>query len=388
MTAPTVPLGEVVAFKGGGTPSRGNKSYWGGAIPWATVKDFNSGTELRATLESITPEGLKNSASNVVPAGTLVIPTRMALGKAAITEVDIAINQDLKAVIPDARVDRRYLLHYFIANRARIEGMGKGATVKGITLDQLRAFPIPLPPLAEQRRIAAILDKADALRAKRREAIARLDQLLQSVFLDMFGDPASNPGGFTVAPLGHIALQITDGAHHTPVRSSQGIPLLSARNVLMGEIDFSNTDFVETDEYERLRKRCEPLPGDILISCSGSIGRVAAVDTHRPFVLVRSAALVKLDASLASTAFMEHQLRTPALQAQMRQAARSSSQANLFQDPIRKLCVIVPPLDLQRRFERVVFAVRERRRSYVASQDQMSTLFSSLQSNAFRPGPT
>ena len=185
-------LGDVVSFIGGGTPDRKNEDYWGGPIPWATVKDFNSGNLLKNPKESITDIGLKSSAANLIKAGTLIIPTRMALGKAAIASVDMAINQDLKAVIPNKNLDTKYLLWYFFSNYKKIEEMGKGATVKGVTLDQLRQLRINIPTLEEQRRIAAILDKAEALRAKRREAIVKLDQLLQSVFLEMFGDPVTN----------------------------------------------------------------------------------------------------------------------------------------------------------------------------------------------------
>lgn len=157
MSFPIVELGEVVDFKGGGTPSRDKLDYWGGDIPWATVKDFNDGHVIRTTQEFITSEGLEQSASNLIPAGTVIIPTRMALGKAVVTEVDLAINQDLKAVFPSEKIDARYLLWYFIANASKIEAMGKGATVKGVTLEQLRKLKFPFVPLSDQRRIAALL---------------------------------------------------------------------------------------------------------------------------------------------------------------------------------------------------------------------------------------
>lgn len=287
----------------------------------------------------------------------------------------------------DAKIDRRYLYRWFSSPKTQLEARNCGrqtTNISNMDVNRCLALRVPLPSLPEQRRIAAILDKADALRANRREAIAKLDQLVQSVFLDMFGDPVTNSHGFKVMELGEVASQVTDGAHHTPVREEQGIPLLSARNVLMGSIDFSNTDFVGQDEYERLRKRCEPLRGDILISCSGSIGRVARVSTDTPFVLVRSAALVKLKPDVISPAFIEYQLRTPFLQAQMQRSARSSSQANLFQKPIRELQIVVAPLAQQRRFESFVGEVQARRDVLVEAEEKVSSLISSLQSAAFQ----
>ncbi|BCD99228.1 type I restriction enzyme, S subunit [Marinagarivorans cellulosilyticus] len=194
-----VALADLVDIRGGGTPSKKVAEYWGGSIPWASVKDFKS-SELSITQDCITELGVKNSATNVLPAGTIVVPTRMALGKVAVTATNMAINQDLKALlVKDERVlDKRYLLRFLESKSDEIAKQGKGATVKGITLDVLRELDVYLPfpnnaekSLKEQKRIAAILDKADAIRRKRQEAIQLADDFLRSVFLDMFGDPVS-----------------------------------------------------------------------------------------------------------------------------------------------------------------------------------------------------
>jgi type I restriction enzyme, S subunit len=108
MSAHMVPIGEVVDFIGGGTPSRDVDHYWNGSISWASVKDFK-GPSIDSTLESITHDGLFASSSALIPACHVIMPTRMALGKAAINSIDVAINQDLKALKPKTRIDTRYL---------------------------------------------------------------------------------------------------------------------------------------------------------------------------------------------------------------------------------------------------------------------------------------
>ena len=188
-------LNEILSFRGGGTPRKDVPEYWSDEIPWASVKDFKS-LDLAKTQDSISRKGLEASASNLIPAGHVIIPTRMALGKAAINSIDMAINQDLRALIPKVPLDSRYLLHAMIGLADEIVRYGSGATVQGITQENLGKLQIPLPPLAEQKRIAAILDAADALRATRREALAQLDALLQSTFLTLFGDPVTNPMGW------------------------------------------------------------------------------------------------------------------------------------------------------------------------------------------------
>lgn len=198
-------LGALVSIKGGGTPDRSNPEYWGGDVPWVTVKDFKS-LSLSGAAEHITQKGLAESASNLIPAGSIIVPTRMAVGKAAINEVDVAINQDLKAITVDRAscVDRDFLFRFLLSKSAYLESQGKGATVKGITLDVLRDLDVPVPPKAEQQRIAAILDKADSIRSKRQEAIQLTNDLLRAVFIDMYGDPVINPKGWPVYKMGDV----------------------------------------------------------------------------------------------------------------------------------------------------------------------------------------
>jgi type I restriction enzyme S subunit len=181
-----------------------------------------------------------------------------------------------------------------------------------------------------------------------------------------------------------VADQITDGEHQTPKRSAEGIKLLSARNVRDGRIDFDNVDFIPVDEYRRISRRCDPKRGDILISCSGTIGRVASVETSERFSLVRSAALVRPKPTTVTTIFLEHYLRTPALKNRMRLRANASSQANLFLNQIRELPVFLPGLALQKRFADRAEAVAQINKVHRTSLDQLVALFASLQHRAFR----
>ncbi|HBO4050760.1 TPA: restriction endonuclease subunit S, partial [Pseudomonas aeruginosa] len=138
MSWPLVKLGNIVDIKGGGTPSKSNPEFWGGNIPWASVKDFKS-SSLKETADYITKLGVEKSATNVIPAGNVIVPTRMALGKVAINEVDMAINQDLKALLvnDERTLSKLYLMRFLESKAAFIDEQGKGATVKGITLDVL-----------------------------------------------------------------------------------------------------------------------------------------------------------------------------------------------------------------------------------------------------------
>lgn len=149
---------------GGGTPSKTVSDYWNGDIPWCSVKDMvGDKYQLYSTEDTITHSGLENSSSNLIPAGTVITSTRMGLGRAFINKVDMAINQDLKALIPNERIDNKFLLWTIVNKREEIEGLGIGSTVKGIRLEVLRGLKINLPPLPTQRKIASILSAYDDL---------------------------------------------------------------------------------------------------------------------------------------------------------------------------------------------------------------------------------
>ena len=273
-------LNEILSFRGGGTPRKDVPEYWSDEIPWASVKDFKS-LDLAKTQDSISRKGLEASASNLIPAGHVIIPTRMALGKAAINSIDMAINQDLRALIPKVPLDSRYLLHAMIGLADEIVRYGSGATVKGITQENLGKLQIPLPPLAEQKRIAAILDAADALRAKRREALAQLDALLQSTFLTLFGDPVK---GWITTDIAGVALPGSGSIRTGPFGSQllhseftdNGIAVLGIDNAVANEFRWSERRYISEVKYRQL-KRYTVRPGDVIITIMGTCGRCAVV---------------------------------------------------------------------------------------------------------------
>ena len=178
-------LGDIVSFKGGGTPKKKIKEYWNGNIPWASVKDFKS-NQLSTTKEYISQLGLQNSSANLIPIGTIIIPTRMALGKAAINSVELAINQDLKALIPKQKFIAQYLLSALKIKKESIIKLGQGATVKGITIDVLKNVKIPFPSISEQKKISTSLEKINSLKKISQKAEKRSKEIKDSILMGFF----------------------------------------------------------------------------------------------------------------------------------------------------------------------------------------------------------
>ncbi|EDU9759157.1 restriction endonuclease subunit S [Salmonella enterica] len=157
------PLGSLVGrIYGGGTPSRANSGLWGGDIPWVTVKDLIS-PRINGAQEYINEIGLAESASNLVLAGTVIIATRMAVGKTVMASCDVAINQDLKAICASEYVCSEYIFNWFLLHSEQIAKMGTGSTVKGVQVEAIKALNMTIPKaIEEQQKIASVLSAADA----------------------------------------------------------------------------------------------------------------------------------------------------------------------------------------------------------------------------------
>ncbi|WP_080521982.1 restriction endonuclease subunit S [Methyloprofundus sedimenti] len=237
---------------GGGTPSRNIPEYWGNAIPWVTVKDFTTFNPNQAQ-EYISKKGLLNSSSNLIPKGVLITSTRMALGKAVIYDVDVSINQDLKAVFPKKILDTKFLYYWFQKNADLIEELGSGSTVKGISLSDLRGMIFVTPLVAEQATIAKALSDIDALIISLEKLIAKKQAIKTATMQQLLTGKKRLPGfgegkvykqtelgeipeDWEIKPLGEI-LKIRHGKSQKEVIDDNGVyPILATG----GEIGRTN----------------------------------------------------------------------------------------------------------------------------------------------------
>jgi type I restriction enzyme S subunit len=148
-----------------------------------------------------------------------------------------------------------FLYFYLKSIETQIASQGNGSTFSAITTSVLKELQIPLPPLPIQKRIAEILDTADALRRKDEALLKKYDELAQAIFIDMFGDPVKNEKGWEVKKLGEVCHYIKDGLHISPKYTVSGIPFISVNNIIKGQIDLSNCKYISQSDYEMYSKR-------------------------------------------------------------------------------------------------------------------------------------
>ncbi|MED4406905.1 restriction endonuclease subunit S [Heyndrickxia coagulans] len=240
----------LLDFIGGGTPPKGYNKYWDGDIPWATVKDIK-GRYLVTTRDKITVAGLENSSTTMAYENELLLITRMSPGKSTITKISTAINQDLKIVRPKIQIQPYFLWLFFTVNRTLIESMSTGTTVKGIQVEKLKKIPFPVPPLKEQIRIAAkverLLSKIDEAKRLIEEAKETFE-LRRAAIIKIILDEGINNNSI---PMGWRKIKIKDlftiFGGGTPSKSNKGywngkIPWISAK-------DMKSTYISETQDH-------------------------------------------------------------------------------------------------------------------------------------------
>lgn len=370
-------LGEVASFLGGGTPSKKNDAYYTGDIPWATVRDMVS-FELSETEYHITPEAVEESATNIIPKGTIVISTHVGLGKICVLMQDTAINQDLKAVIfnDEGAQLKGYFAYWYKSIADFIVSNGKGATVKGVTLDFMRNLPIPLPPLPIQRRIVEELDEINAIISAKKQQLTKLDELAQSIFYDMFGDPVANEKGWEVKKLGLIA-NVKVGPFgsmlHKEDYIANGIPLVNPMHMKDFKIVVDPNFTVSKEKADELANYLLE-ENDVVFARRGDIGRCVIVAKSEEGYLCGTGSLfVRFTEEIASTYIM-YLVRSSSFTKELINKAQGQTMLNLNSSIVENLQIPLPPLPLQETFATRISAIEDQKSAITASIEKMQTL--------------
>ena len=247
---------------------------------------------------------------------------------------------------------------------------------------------VPLPPLAEQKRIAGILDAADALRAKRREALAQLATLLQSTFLDMFGGPVTSPMGWDVRELNETKSRVQIGPFGSLLHKKDyiidGVPLVNPMHIVSGQIHVGNEQTVSEQKAATL-SNYRLQTGDVIMGRRGEMGRCAIVsDTEAGMLCGTGSLFIRPHPDELSSLFLARTFSSESMKRLLEGLSQGVTMPNLNRSMIEGLKVELPPLDLQRDFSTIVESIEQQKANQRAHLAQLDTLFASLQSRAFR----
>jgi type I restriction enzyme S subunit len=376
---PTVELSRVAEVQMGTAPSGTSYNSTGEGVPLiAGAGDY--GNRYPCSKKWTT------EATRLTKPGDLIVCVRATIGDLNWADREYCLGRGVAGIRPDpAKLNTNYLAQYLAFSKAALAKLGTGSTFPAIRRADLDTFPIPLPPLSEQKRIAEILDRAEALQAKRRHALALLDELTQSIFLDMFGDPVTNPKGVQVVKLAEVTTRITDGVHQKPNYTDAGVAFISVKDITTGKLMFDCCKFISAEDHQRFTRRSRPERLDILYTKVGATyGRPAIIETDREFSIYVSVCLIKPNKELINPFYLSAALGSSAVKKQADSRIKGIGVPDLHLDQIQKFLIPLPTMEDQQRFSRRVKSVEKLKSEYNSAIVELDALFASLQHRAFR----
>lgn len=391
MTFPSASLVELCDVVIGKTPSRSNRTYWGEGFPWLSISDIRE-LDIWATREQITSSAVANCRCRLVQPGTVLLSFKLSVGKVGIARIPLFTNEAIAAlpIRDEAKLDAGFL-GWALRSINLSEGLDRAA--KGLTLnkEKLERIRIPLPTIVVQRRIATILDKADALRTKRRKALEELDRLAHTIFVQMFGDPTANPKQWTRVSLGELLESGPQNGLYKP-SSSYGSGALILRidafydGVVTGlstlkrvQVDAKELALYGLNEDEIVINR---------VNSPSHLGKSALIPAlAEPVVFESNMMRLALDKRRVLPSYVISFLQTDYIKSQIRAASKDAiNQSSINQQDVKGFLVNLPPLSLQQSFAERLAELARLRMSFERAAEETNALFHSLQHSAFKGG--
>ena len=381
-------LGEIIT---GNTPSKKTEAFWSSEDICFIKPDIIADDGINEIVDSneyISEDARKKA--RVVGKNSIFITCIGSIGKIGIaSDGEYAFNQQINAIIPNNRVQPKYLAYNLLFNKPRLVAIANAPVVPIINKSQFGEFAVNIETdIDRQCEIVDVLDKLTQIIQQRNKEISALDELIKARFVEMFGDIKINEYGWKKCTFKDVSTKITDGEHGTVPRVDEGEGYLyfMARNITKeGEIDLSETSFVPPEIHEKIYKRCNPEKDDLLLVCVGAtIGKCTLVsEIMGEFSMARSVALIKPNKEMVTSNFLINLLRSEAIQNDIDHCSHAAAQAGLYTNMINSLEAFVPPMDLQIEFDTFCEQVDKSKVAVQKALDETKLLFDSLMQQYF-----
>lgn len=284
------------------------------------------------------------------------------------------------------QVFSKFVYYYLSGNMNILESGFKGAGLKHISKDYLENIEIPLPSLATQQKIAAILDQADALIQNNRAIVQKYDALTQSLFLEMFGDPVKNEKGWEIYLLQDVCSEIIDCPHSTPKKVDYvtEYPCIRTSEIKKSQIDWKNMQYLDSEEYSVRTRRLKPVAGDVVYAREGSYGDAVILPNGYYFSLGQRTMLFRSKESVINPIFLHRMVVSDYVYHQAKKKNSGSTVGHVNVKDIKQFKIFVPPLNLQNQFAERVAVIEDQKQQAQLELAKSEALFQSLLQRAFK----
>ena len=375
-----IKLGNICRFQSGGTPAKGRPEFFNGTIPWITTTALNGGNiGKESAVDWICEQAIKESAAKIVPAFSIMVGTRVGVGKVAINTMSMSTSQDIISLldIDESMWSKAFLCKFLQAKGTFLNAQARGATIKGIKIDVLSELELPKIPIEEQQHISQIIDKVKTTIAIRQRQLQKLDELVKARFVEMFSSCQH------IASMNELCSIITDGTHQPPKFQDNGIPFIFVSNLVNNTVTYNAEKFISEETYGELYKRTPIEIGDLLLSTVGSYGHVAVVVEDKKFLFQRHIAYLKPKHEIVNSFYLHAALLSPDSQRQIEEKVKGIAQKTLNLSEIKTILIPLPSIEEQKNFEVFVKQVDKSKVAVQKALDEAQLLFDSLMQKYF-----
>ncbi len=331
------------------------------------------------------PKKFTSSPSKIAIKGDILLGIRATIGNLSISDKDYCIGRGLAAIrIDETKINREFLIHFLSEQISKLINEASGSTIKGIVKEDLFEMQISLPPLTTQKRIADILDAADALRQKDQELLKKYDELAQAIFIDMFGDIMTNHKNFPIERFGNVCEELFLGlTSKVDYVKSDGYPLIRATDINKGVLSFKNVKYISESQHKKLTSRRITKRGDVLISKSGTLGTCAIVNSDREFSTYESIFTVRPNKDKLNNIFLISLVRNPSFQEELVGGKVGAGVSHLNLNMLREFEFPLPPIEIQNEYEKIYLSLKKQKDIEEENLGNSSKLFYGLIQKAF-----
>jgi type I restriction enzyme S subunit len=359
----------------GKTPSRDNPTYWGDDNMWVSIADMNEQKYMSATKEGITDVAVQESGIKPIPKGTVIMSFKLSIGKVSIATSKLYTNEAIMGFIEkeEGTLVPEYLYYYL--KGYKWEGANKAAM--GMTLNKktIAENTISYPPVAEQEKIVAELDCLSGIIEKKKQQLKELDNLAQSIFYEMFGDPVENDKGWDVKKFGDVANSELGKMLDSKKNQGKLYPYLCSANVQWNDVDCTQVKEMrfEEDELERYRV----YKGDLLICEGGDTGRCAIWKSDNAIYYQNALHRVRFVDGLMLPIFCLYTMKCYKERGEIDKYSSGQTIKHLVKKVLLTIPLIVPPITLQQEFASKIESIEKQKELIAQSIKETETLFNS-----------
>ena len=295
-----------------------------------------------------------NAPTKIAQPGDILISVRAPIGALNFAKEECCIGRGLASLTPDkSKVSLEFIYWLLKGKKAELNSKGTGSTFKAISRKVLEETMVPAVDFDKQHEYAEILEKIYNVIQKRKEELSALDNLIKARFVELFGDPTTNPKGWEETTIGDECFYIKDGPHKSLPdigKENGGHPFISVRNIVNGFIDFSTARYISDEDYADAIKKCHPEKGDMLYSKGGTTGIAKLIDIDEEFANWVHVAVLKFDKSKLNGVFFENMLNGAYCYEQSQRLTKGIANRDLVLSAMAQIKMYRPPMELQEQF--------------------------------------